>query len=137
MGTVYAEITLKNAGDAIRVKENLITEPEVRRTTVTAIVDTGAATLFITEAVCQQLGLVTEGERSARTASGARIACKVTEPVDIQWKERSTSCRAVVMPGAENILLGAIPLEDMDVMVNPAGRELVGAHGDEIVALAL
>ena len=100
MGTVYADIILTNAGDRINVHRGLITEPEVRRTTVTAIVDTGAAPLFITEAVCQQLGLVTEGERNARTANGARIACKVTEPVDIQWKERATTCRAVVMPGA-------------------------------------
>ncbi|GHV86077.1 hypothetical protein AGMMS50230_16850 [Spirochaetia bacterium] len=137
MGTVYADITLKNAGDAIRVQERLITEPEVRKTTVSAIVDTGAATLFITEAVCQQLGLTVQSERSARIANGTRITCKVTEPVEIRWKERSTTCPAIVMPGAENVLLGAIPLEDMDVMVNSAGRELVGAHGDEIVALAL
>ncbi|GHV70073.1 hypothetical protein AGMMS49928_16190 [Spirochaetia bacterium] len=137
MGTVYEEITLTNAGDRINVQRGLTTEPEVRRTTVTAIVDTGAATLFITEAVCQQLGLTTDGERSARTASGARIICKVTEPVEIRWKERFTSCPAIVMPGAKNVLLGAIPLEDMDVMVNPASRELVGAHGDEIVTLAL
>ncbi|GHV93636.1 hypothetical protein AGMMS50268_41390 [Spirochaetia bacterium] len=137
MGTVYADIILINAGDRIKVKLGLITEPELRRTTVTAIVDTGAATLFITEAVCQQLGLTTQGERNTRTASGARITCKVTEPVEIRWKERFTSCPAVVMPGAENVLLGAIPLEDMDLMVNPVGRELVGVHGDEIVTLAL
>ncbi|GHV44531.1 hypothetical protein AGMMS50268_13440 [Spirochaetia bacterium] len=137
MGTVYADIILTNAGDRTSVQRGLIKEPEMRRTTVTAIVDTGAATLFITDAVCQQLGLITEGERSARTANGARVACKVTEPVDIQWKERSTSCRAIVMPGAETILLGAIPLEDMDLIINPAKQSLEGAHGDEIVALAL
>ncbi|GHU32993.1 hypothetical protein FACS1894172_10670 [Spirochaetia bacterium] len=137
MGTVYADISLENREDRIKVKLGLITEPEVRRTTVTAVVDTGAATLFITEAVCQQLGLLTEGERYARIANGGRIACKVTEPVEIRWKERFTSCPAVVMPGAETILLGAIPLEDMDLIINPAKQSLEGAHGDDIVALAL
>jgi hypothetical protein len=66
-----------------------------------------------------------------------RVACKVTEPVEIRWKDRSTACRAVVMPGAENILLGAIPLEDMDLMVNPVKQVLEGVHGNEIVTLAL
>jgi hypothetical protein len=33
------------------------------------------------------------------------------------------------------VLLGAIPLEDMDLIVDPAGRELRGAHGDEVVCL--
>ena len=137
MGTVYAEITLTNAGDGIRVQERLINEPEVRRCTVRAVVDTGASTLFITEAVRQQLGLVGESERPARTANGARIVCEVCEPVEIRWKERSTTCPAMVMPGAENIMLGAIPLEDMDLIVNPAKQALEGAHGDEVVALAL
>ena len=51
-------------------------------------------------------------------------------PVDIYWKNRSSSQRAVVIPGAEDVLLGAIPLEDMDLMVNPVNQELVGIHGD-------
>jgi clan AA aspartic protease len=137
MGTVYAEITLTNAGDKISAQRALITGPEVRRCTVRAVVDTGASTLFITEAVRQQLGLVGKEKRPARTASGARIICEVCEPVEIRWKERSTTCPAIVMPGAENILLGAIPLEDMDLIVNPARQVLEGAHGDEVVALAL
>jgi len=34
-------------------------------------------------------------------------------------------------------LLGAIPLENMDLIVDPAGQELIGAHGDEEVGLLL
>ncbi|GHV92945.1 hypothetical protein AGMMS50268_34480 [Spirochaetia bacterium] len=137
MGTVYAEITLTNTGDRIDLRKGLITEAQVRKVTVQSVVDTGAATLFISEAVCGELGLEIEGERHTRIANGGRIPCKVTEPVGIRWKERDTACRAIVMPGLETVLLGAIPLEDMDLMVNPVGQELVGVHGDEVVALAL
>jgi len=40
--------------------------------------------------------------------------------------------RALVVPGAEKVLLGVIPLEGLDLMVNPVTQELVGAHGDEV-----
>jgi hypothetical protein len=151
MGMVREEITLTNTGDITRLRDGHIGEQQVRKTTVSVIVDTGAATLFITEEICQMLGLAIEGERCLPTEGlgvcfanstygsgyGARVACKVTEPVEIRWKDRSTACRAVVMPGAENILLGAIPLEDMDLMVNPVKQVLEGVHGNEIVTLAL
>jgi len=48
------------------------------------LVDTGAMTLVITEKLYQTLGLSKVGERVVRTASGQRLACIVTEPVDIQ-----------------------------------------------------
>jgi hypothetical protein len=47
------------------------------------------------------------------------------------------TCQAWVIPNAKEILLGAIPLEDMDLMVDPAGRKLVGAHGDEPLGMIM
>lgn len=132
MGTVYAKITLKNATDANMVRRG-ITEKEARKTTVQALVDTGAGTLVINEAAQRQLGLTITGLRGAELADGARQIYQVTEPVEIQWKDRTTACPALVLPGAGDVLLGAIPLEDMDLIVDPAGRELKGAHGDEVV----
>jgi clan AA aspartic protease len=139
MGTVYADITLKNVGDVINVRRGYIKEGEVRETTVRALVDTGAGTLVINEEIREKLGLTIQGLRGASlahgAANGAREICKVTEPVDIHWKDRETSCRSLVVSGEGPVLLGAIPLEDMDLIINPAKQELVGAHGDEVVAL--
>ena len=84
MGTVYAEITLSNVVDAARVRDGQLKEQDLRSATVTALVDTGAMTLVITEKLYQTLGLSKVGERVVRTASGQRLACIVTEPVDIQ-----------------------------------------------------
>ena len=137
MGIVHAEITLKNSADVVKAREGLIGEQAVRSVTVTAVVDTGAASLVINEELCQELGLIIESERSARVADGRRVLCKVTEPLKVLWKNRGTSCEAMVIPGAETVLLGAIALEGMDLMVHPATQELAGVHGDEVEYLAL
>jgi hypothetical protein len=55
--------------------------------------------------------------------------------MEVHWKDRESTCRALVLPEAGETLLGAIPLEDMDLIVDPAGQELKGAHGDEILCL--
>ncbi|GHV94648.1 hypothetical protein AGMMS50293_09680 [Spirochaetia bacterium] len=135
MGRVVAEITLTNVMDKAQVQAG--TRSAVRQVTVNAVVDTGAGTLVITEDLRQQLGLEIEGKRRTHFANGEKTECGVTEGVNIRWKDRHTTCPAVVIPGAQFVLLGAIPLEDMDLIVNPAKQELVGAHGDEVVCMAL
>jgi len=137
MGTTYAEITIKNSYDAGKAREGLIEEHEVRSVTVQAVVDTGTMSLVINEELQQKLGLKVLKIKSALVANGQRVACNETEPVEISWKDRGSSLNAVVIPGAKTVLLGAIPLEDMDLMVNPVTQELVGAHGDSVECFAL
>jgi len=137
MGFVHAEITLRNASDVIVAENGLVEGREVRQATVTAVVDTGAITLVITEKLRQQLGLGTKGERQATLANATKETLKIADPVWVHWKNRDTICRPLVIPGDGNILLGVIPLEDMDLIVDPAREELVGAHGDEIVSFLL
>ena len=83
------------------------------------------------------LGLGIQGTHQARLADGAAQHYDMTEPVHVQWKNRDSICRALVLPNASNVLLGAIPLEDMDLMVNPSKQELVGIHGDEILCMVM
>jgi clan AA aspartic protease len=135
MGIVHSEIMLKNAGDVTNVQRGIIPEREVRTVAVNALVDTGAGTLVINEEIRQKLGLAIEGLRKSTLADGSREIYQVTEPVRIYWENRDTACLALVVPDADNILLGAIPLEDMDLIVDPARQRLVGAHGDEVVCM--
>jgi clan AA aspartic protease len=137
MGTVYAEITLKNAGDVTNVRRGYITEREVREITVQAIADTGAGTLVINEEIMRQLGLGVRGLRRATFANNAKEICKVTEAVEVHWKDRMMTCQALAIPDSPDVLLGAIPLEDMDLTVNPSKQTLEGAHGDEVVTLVV
>jgi clan AA aspartic protease len=131
MGQVITEITLVNVDDEADVRHGYISNEKVRKETVQAIVDTGAMTLIITEELYQKLGLTQIEEKNANLANGMRVSCKVTNPVSIYWKNRSSVAKAVVVPSAERVLLGIIPLEDMDLIVEPKKDELVGAHGDE------
>ncbi|WP_461256007.1 aspartyl protease family protein [Treponema sp. R80B11-R83G3] len=136
MDLVLAEITLKNSGDVGACKRNLINEPEIRQTKIQAIVDTGAMTLVINEQLRKQLGLGIEGAKQATLANNAKETVQIAEPVEVHWKNRSMTCQPWGV-SAGRILLGAIPLENMDLIVDPAGQELIGAHGDEEVGLLL
>ena len=135
MGLVYAEITLKNAGDTSNVRRGIIKEHEIRQTTLKAIVDTGVATLVINEELRQALGLDVRGTKMATLANDTKEKVRVADPVEVHWKDREMVCQPWVVSGKGRALLGAIPLEDMDLIVDPAKQELVGAHGDEQVGI--
>jgi len=137
MGTVFADITLKNASDVVNAREGLIGENEVRSITVKAVVDTGASTVVINEEQRQKLGLEKLMEKRSILADGSRVPSWKTDPVNIYCENRSCSCGAVVISQAGKVLLGAIPLEDMDLIIHPKTQKLVGAHGDEELAMAL
>jgi clan AA aspartic protease len=133
MGEVSAEITLKNGADLIRLNHGPISDKDVRSVTVTAVVDTGATTLVISENLRKKLGLAVIEARTVTLAGGSKASCDVTEPVQICWKNRTSSVRAWVMPDEDEVLLGVIPLEEMDLIVDPGNRSLVGAHGEEMM----
>jgi clan AA aspartic protease len=135
MGMIHTELTLKNAIDMGNARRGMIKDSEIRQTTVTAVVDTGAGTLVINEAIRQKLGLEIQGKRRATLADGAAHDYEITEPVSVHWKNRISSCNAFVLPDSNNVLLGAIPMEDMDLIVSPKKQEVVGAHGDEAMAI--
>jgi hypothetical protein len=136
MGTVYDEITLKNVGDITRAEEGLIKESEIRQTTIQVVADTGADTLVINETVRKALGLRIKGKRVAYLANGDGDTCSITEAVEVHWKNRSMTCQPWLMPDAPEVLLGAIPLEDMDITVDCNRQCLVGIHGDRQIGRA-
>jgi clan AA aspartic protease len=132
MGEVRTEITLVNIRDTVKAEEGLVPESEVRQITVNAVVDTGAWTLVINEETREKLGLRVEKTSETTLAGGAKVSSGLTEYVEVRWKDRKTPCEALVLPGEEDVLLGAYPLEGMDLTVNPKKQEVVGAHGDKM-----
>nr|AGS53790.1 hypothetical protein [uncultured bacterium contig00039] len=136
MGNVYAEITVTNKSDMIRARDGTIAEKDIRSVTLTALVDTGSTTLVINDEICRQLGLDIVGTRTANLAGGGKGTCKITDSVQIQWKDRFATVDAIVFPEGKP-LLGVIPLEFMDLIVDPICRELVGAHGDQAILMVM
>ncbi len=125
MGLVYAEIKLTNSFQLEASRQGLIKEDEVRSEVVSALVDSGAYMLCINEHLQNQLGLRTIEVMEAELADGSIKALDIVGPVEINFKNRSTSCRAAVLPGQTEVLLGAIPMEDMDVVIHPKKQTLI------------
>jgi clan AA aspartic protease len=133
MGHVNTQITLKNMRDIFKAEEGIIQEPEIRKATIDVMVDTGATMLVINEQLFQQLGLGVIGEREITLANDSKEMCKVTEALEINWEDRSTTMPALVVKEAPDFLLGVLPLEGLDLMVDTVNQKLVGALGDHPV----
>ncbi|MDR3296948.1 MAG: aspartyl protease family protein [Prevotellaceae bacterium] len=133
MGVVQTEITLKNGLDVSNAELGLLKQSDIRQTTLQAIVDTGAWTLVINEDIRKQLGLRISGTDPAPStlADGTEVYSQLAGPLEVYWRDRRVLCDALVLPNAQDVLLGAIPLEAMDLVVSPRTLEVVGAHGDQ------
>jgi len=125
MGLVYADIELINGGDLEMARRGYMDQDEVKRMRINALVDTGSYMLAINENIQEQLQLPVVEKRKAQQANGHIVECDVVAPVEIGFKNRRSSCSAMVLPGDSEPLLGAIPLEDMDVLIHPLRQELV------------
>jgi len=112
MGYVHANITISNP-----------TESELDPITVTALVDTGALMLCIPEHVRIQLNLEEADQREVTTADGGKHVVPYVGPVTVRFENRSCFVGALVI--GDEVLLGAVPMEDMDLIVSPATRSLM------------
>jgi clan AA aspartic protease len=129
--TIHTEIILKNAVDVSNFSTGIVKDHQIRQTTVQALVDTGAWTLVINEDIRAKLGLQVIGTDSGTLADGTKESFNVAGPLEVIWKDRRTICVALVLPTADEVLLGAIPLEALDLTINPRKEEITGAHGDQ------
>ena len=87
---------------------------------VDALADTGSVFLCIPQHVCLQLGLDVLQEREVKLADGPCVSVPYVGPVLVQFKNRTGVMGALVL--GDEVLLGAIPMEDMDLVVNPRDR---------------
>jgi clan AA aspartic protease len=131
MGIVRDKITITNIGDTTKAKGGFISVHDVRSVTVNAVADSGALRLTIPESLREQLGLEIVKKVPATLADGEKLECGLSEGVEVRWKDRAEITQAWVVPKDCSVLLGAIPMEGMDIMVDPKNQCLVGIHGDE------
>ena len=71
-----------------------------------------------------QLNLYKVDEMNAELANGRIEKVDIVGPVDVRFKNRSTTCRAAVFPGDIEVLFGSIPMEDMDVILIPKEKTI-------------
>ena len=119
MGLVNANIEIINSDDLALVRRGYLKEDDVKRIQVEVLVNTGSYMLAINEDIKIQLDLLKVDEQEAELADGTLKRLDVVDPIEIKFKNRRCSCDAMVLPGKSQILLGAIPMEDMDLVVDP------------------
>ena len=125
MGLLYADIKLINGEDLVLAKRHIIGEEEVKEMTINMLVDSGAYMLAINETIQEQLKFPVMEKRKAQMANGSIEEYDVVGPVEVRFKNRQSTCRAMVLPGDNEPLLGSIPMEDMDVLIHPQRQELI------------
>jgi clan AA aspartic protease len=125
MGLVYADITLINGEDLILAKRHFLGEEEIKQMTVRMLADSGSYMMAINETIQEQLGLRVIEKRKAQLADGSVQEYNVVGPIEVNFKNRRCSVDAMVLPGDIEPLLGAIPMEDMDILIHRQRQELV------------
>lgn len=125
MGLVYADIEIINGGDLEMARRNIIGEEEIKRMPLNILVDTGSYCLRINETIQEQLDLPVKEKRKGQLADGSVVEYDVVGPIELKFKNRRCNVDAMVLPGDSEPLLGAIPMEDMDVLVHPLRQELI------------
>jgi len=111
MGIIRTSITISNPSDNA-----------LAPITVNAVVDTGATHLCIPEHVAIQLRLSEMYKREVTVADGRSTLCPYVGPVQLTFQTRGCFTGALVL--GDEVLLGAVPMEDMDLILSPARQSV-------------
>jgi predicted aspartyl protease len=133
MGRVTVSAKVENAGDLYMAKKGLIPADQVRSVEVSdALVDTGASSLSMPKKLIEQLGLIPFRTRVARTSGGVSTF-QVYGGVVLTVQGRDCHLDVVELPNDCPVLIGQLPLETLDFVVDMSTHRLIGnpAHGGE------
>lgn len=111
MGPVRAKIRLSNPRD-----------PAIGALKTSALVDTGAVTSCIPEHVSLRLDLTAIERREVTTADGKSHLVQYVGPLQVGFENRTCFTGALVL--GDTVLMGAVPLEDMDLVIHPREQTL-------------
>jgi clan AA aspartic protease len=124
MGSVHVTIDLENTTDAEIAAQGLRPDGSIRRYSVRALVDTGAVLLVLPEDVVDHLGLTRRGKSVVTFADERRAEWESAGPVTVRIGNRSGIFECLVAPPTSEALVGQIPLERLDLLVDPKLQQL-------------
>jgi predicted aspartyl protease len=133
MGRVLTPATVENMEDLWAAKRGQLQPTEVRKLDIQdALVDTGATLLSLPTRMIQQLGLGKVYSKRVTSSTGLAEA-DVYEPVRLTIQGRSCTMDVMEVPNTVPALIGQLPLEHLDFVVDLRSHKLIGnpAHGGE------
>jgi predicted aspartyl protease len=133
MARVLTEAKFENVYDVLGAANGKIPPDEIRHLSVTdALVDTGATMLSLPASLIKKLGLNKFSRRRVRSATGVAEADLYTA-VRLTIQGRSCTMDVMEVPDDTPVLIGQLPLEQLDFVVDLQSRALIGnpAHGGE------
>jgi predicted aspartyl protease len=133
VGRVETTAIIENLEDLWAVKKGILRAEQARSATVTnALVDTGATLLSIPTSLIQRLGLSRIGQRRIVSSVGYSEAA-MYEAVRLTIQGRTCTMDVMEVPDGVPVLIGQLPLEHLDFVIDSRARTLIGnpAHGGE------
>jgi len=125
VGKVTVEIQLTSDRDIGKAADGALPADKIRSTKVQAIVDTGATILVLPLSVIEQLGLPVIREARSRFADGRSMMRKIYGPIKLEVQRRVAIVEALCAPEGVPALLGQVPLELLDLLVDSKNRRLI------------
>jgi predicted aspartyl protease len=124
VGCFSVDVELTNHSDELF--QQLIPGHQVRSTKVQGLVDSGATMPILPEQVASALGLPDSGQVAEVTlADGSTITRRIFSDLKLQYQDRSGIFDAVVEPGRQETIIGAIVLERLDLLVDCPREKLI------------
>jgi predicted aspartyl protease len=135
MGRITIDVEISNYRDMANALSGHLDPKQIRRKSISAVVDSGATRLVLPEALVKELGLpLKKSKVKVRYADGRRGLRSEAEAVFLQLQGRDGVFHAVVEPKRDTALIGAIVLEDLDLLVDCAKLRLVPRDPDYVVS---
>ncbi len=125
VGRFSVEVELANHEDVVQAKKGFLPAEDVRRGRISGVVDTGATRLVLPDSIVTTLGLPAAGHVTVKYADGRREPKAIVGDVELEIQGRSSVFTAVVEPGRSDALIGAIVLEELDLIPDCTRQVLI------------
>jgi len=125
MGQIRTSIELVNPTDVELARRSLLDPEDIRCIAVSALVDTGTMHMAINENIQEYLQIPVIGHKRVEMANGQIREYPLVGPLTIRCKGETSNCNAVVLPEDSEPLLGAIPMEEMNFIIDTQRLEVV------------
>lgn len=118
MGRIVVKFKVWNILDEGKVKDGFLKPEDMQIYEGEGLIDSGATTLVLPESVVEKLGLIIDRETTVVYADGRKEKRKIALGVRIEIMGRRATVDCVVEKDGSKVLIGQIPLEEMDLIAD-------------------